>query len=172
MKAIIYTSNTGFTRKYAEMLGEMTMLPVYPLPEAKTRISPGSSVLYLGWLRAGAIQGYRQAAGRYDVRAACGVGISASEAQCKKLRASNKIPDSVPVFSLPGGFDLSGLHGIYRLMMLIMIKTVGKKLSAKPDRTPEEDTMMELLLHGGDCVSADNLQDVLKWYDGQAAQTS
>ena len=29
MKAIIYTSNTGFTRKYAQMLSEKLSLPAY-----------------------------------------------------------------------------------------------------------------------------------------------
>ena len=29
MKAVIYTSNTGFTRKYAQMLSEQLSLPAY-----------------------------------------------------------------------------------------------------------------------------------------------
>ena len=33
--AIVYTSNTGFTARYAAMLGERTALPVYSLDEAK-----------------------------------------------------------------------------------------------------------------------------------------
>ena len=35
MDAIVYTSNTGFTEKYAKMLGGKLFLPVYSLEEAK-----------------------------------------------------------------------------------------------------------------------------------------
>lgn len=35
MKAIVYISNTGHTKKYAELIGEKTGLPVYELSEAK-----------------------------------------------------------------------------------------------------------------------------------------
>ena len=37
------------------------------------------------------------------------------------------------------------LHGVYRLMMEIMVKTAGKGLAEKEDRTPEEDDMLEIL---------------------------
>lgn len=36
------------------------------------------------------------------------------------------------------------------------------------DRTAEEDSMLELLLHGGNYVSEDNLSAVLDWYAAQA----
>mgnify|MGYP003458752511 CR=1 FL=1 len=32
--AIVYTSNTGFTARYASLLGEETNLPVYSIKEA------------------------------------------------------------------------------------------------------------------------------------------
>ena len=34
IRAIVYTSHTGFTARYAGMLGEATGVPVYPLKEA------------------------------------------------------------------------------------------------------------------------------------------
>lgn len=33
--AIVYVSNTGYTKAYAQMLGNQTGLPVYPLEEAQ-----------------------------------------------------------------------------------------------------------------------------------------
>ena len=43
MKAVIYTSNTGFTRKYAQMLSEQLSLPAYNagLGEDKKLLSKG-----------------------------------------------------------------------------------------------------------------------------------
>lgn len=57
------------------------------------------------------------------------------------------------------------LHGVNKLMMKTMKATVGKGLSDKQDRTPEEDAMLELLLHGSNMVSADNLSAILCWYE-------
>lgn len=162
--AILYTSNTGFTRQYAQMLGGKLGLPVYPLQEAFSELPRGSSVIYLGWLMAGKVQGYAQAAKRYRIGAVCGVGMGATGSQIQDLRRANALPDSLPVFTMQGGFDMNRLRGIYKFMMTVMAKTAGKGLADKTDRTPEEDAMLELLLHGGSRVSEDNLKSVLEWY--------
>jgi hypothetical protein len=49
-------------------------------------------------------------------------------------------------------------------MMEIMVKTAGEGLANKPDRTPEEDDMLDMMFHGGNRVSIDNLGSVLDWY--------
>ena len=166
--SIVYTSNTGFTREYALLLGEKTGLPVYSLEEAGKCLAPGNTILYLGWLMAGKVQGYDKAMGRYHVAAVCGVGMGATGSQMQDLRKANAISASVPVFTLQGGFDIARLRGIYKLMMTIMIKTAGKGLSEKKDRTPDEDAMLELMLHGGSRVSEENLSAVRAWYRSEA----
>ena len=57
MKAIIYTSNTGFTRKYAQMLSEKLSLPAYNagLGEDKKSLSKSDDVIYMGWISANKI---------------------------------------------------------------------------------------------------------------------
>ena len=162
--AIVYTSNTGHTEQYAALLGNKTGLPVYPLDEAMRKLPPEESVIYLGWLMAGKVQGYKKAAGRWQVEAVCGVGMGATGSQMQDLRKANALPDSMPVFTLQGGFDITRLRGVYKLMMTVMLKTAGKGLEAKEDRTPDEDDMLDLLLHGGSRVSEDNLAAVLDWY--------
>ena len=162
--AIVYTSNTGYTRQYAQMLRDQTGLPVYSLEEATSKLPGGNCVIYLGWLMAGKVQGYAKAAKRYQIAAVCGVGMGATGSQMQDLRKANALPDSMPVFTLQGGFDMTRLHGIYKLMMTIMVKTAGKGLADKADRTPDEDAMLELMLHGGCCVSEENLTAVLDWY--------
>ena len=39
-----------------------------------------------------------------------------------------------------------------------------QKLEDKLDRSPEEDAMLDMLLHGGDYVREDNLAEILQWY--------
>lgn len=39
MDAIVYTSNTGSTKRYAELLSQMTGLPAFALGDAKDKLS-------------------------------------------------------------------------------------------------------------------------------------
>lgn len=48
MKAIIYTSNTGSTAEYAQLLGKELNLPVHSLQQAKNKVLSGSEIIYLG----------------------------------------------------------------------------------------------------------------------------
>lgn len=162
--AIVYTSNTGYTRQYAVLLGDKTGLPVYSLEEAAQTLAAGNSVIYLGWLMAGKVQGYAKAAKRYRVEAVCGVGMGTTGSQLEDVRKANALSDALPVFTLQGGFDITRLRGVYRLMMNVMSKTMGKALAEKQDRTADEDAMLDLLVHGGNCVSEENLAAVMAWY--------
>lgn len=163
--AIVYTSNTGYTAEYARLLGQGTGLPVYALSEAAEKLNSGAAIVYLGWLMAGKVQGYGKAAKRYSVCAVCGVGMGATGSQMEDVRKANALPAGLPLFTLQGGFDMAKLHGIYKFMMTVMAKTMGKRLAAKADRTAEEDRMLELLIHGGSCVREEHLKDVLAWYE-------
>lgn len=64
MNAIIYTTNTGSTEHYAKLLAQKTGLPAYSLAEAKKRVFAGAEVIYLGWIMAGSVKGYAEAAKR------------------------------------------------------------------------------------------------------------
>ena len=167
MNAIIYTTNTGSTERYARLLAQKTGLPAYSLAEAKKRVFAGAEVIYLGWIMAGSVKGYAEAAKRYRVRTVCGVGMGQTGTQTDSVRKKTAVPADIPLFTLQGNFDVKKLHGIYRPMMEIMVKTAGKGLAEKSDRTPEEDDMLDMMLHGGERVKAENLSAVLDWYSVQ-----
>ena len=162
-KAIVYTSNTGYTAQYAALLAKKTGLHAYAMNEALEKVPEGSAVIYMGWIMAGKIQGFITAAKHYRVTAVCGVGMGATGSQTQDLRRANALPSSMPVFTLQGGFDMARLRGVYKLMMTVMVKTAGKGLAEKQDRTPDEDAMLELMLHGGSRVSEENLAAVWEW---------
>ena len=167
MNAIIYTTNTGSTEHYAKLLAQKTGLPVYSLAEAKKRVFAGAEAIYLGWIMAGSVKGYAEAAKRYQVRAVCGVGMGQTGTQTDSVRKKSAVPAGIPLFTLQGNFDVKKLHGIYRLMMEIMVKTAGKGLAEKSDRSMEEDNMLDMMLHGGERVKEENLSTVLDWYSAQ-----
>ena len=164
MKAIIYTSNTGSTAEYAQLLGKELNLPVHSLQKAKNKVPAGSEIIYLGWIMAGGIKGYKKAAKLYKVCVVCGVGMGQTGTQLKELRDKNTIPQRIPLFTLQGNFDVNKLHGMYRMMMELMIRTAGKALAGKKDRTAEEDDMLDMMLRGGERVRRENLMEVLEWY--------
>lgn len=167
MNAIIYTTNTGSTERYARLLAQKTGLPAYSLAEAKKPVFAGAEVIYLGWIMAGSVKGYAEAAQRYRVRAVCGVGMGQTGTQTDSVRKKSAVPADIPLFTLQGNFDVKKLHGIYRPIMEIMVKTAGKSLAAKKDRTPEEDDMLDMMRCGGERVKAENLSAVLDWYSAQ-----
>ena len=167
MDAIIYTTNTGSAEKYARLLAQETGLPVYSFAEAKKQVFSEAKIIYLGWIMASSVKGYAEAAKRYRVCAVCGVGMGQTGTQTDSVRKKSAIPANIPLFTLQGNFDVKKLHGIYRPMMEIMVKTVGKRLAEKEDRTSEEDDMLDMMRCGGERVKAENLSAVLNWYSVQ-----
>ncbi len=161
MQAIVYTSNTGKTAEYAKLLGERISLPVYSLKEASKKLQKGSEIIYLGWLFASNIKGFKKAAKRYSVSAVCGVGLGDTGSQIENVRSIAKVPAETPLFTLQGGMDKSKLTGINKFM----IDMLTKGLLSKSNRTEEEEKMLALLEAGGHFVSEENLADVLAWYN-------
>ena len=164
LKAIVYTSNSGFTKHYAELLSKETGLAAYELDESKKKIDTGAEVIYMGWLMAGMIKGYKKAVKRYKVKAVCAVGMTQPK---DGLTADTKTKNNITnaeVFYLQGGLDMDRVHGIYKLMMKTMSKLIGGKLEAKTDKTQEDLETLEMLKKRVDKVSVENLSDVVKWY--------
>ena len=161
IKAIVYTSETGHTKGYAELLGERTDLPVYDLNTAVRELPKEAEIIYLGWLMAGSVKGYKKAVKCFAVKAVCGVGMAGGNSQITDIQRVNRLPEELPVFYLQGGFEMKKLHGIHKLMM----KTIRSGLNDKANRTAEEEDMRNLLKQGGNLVSADRLSEVLTWYN-------
>lgn len=159
MRAIVYTSKTGFTQKYAKMLSEKLGIPAYPLAGAEQHLKRGAKIIYCGWICASRVQGYRKAARHYRIEAVCGIGMCGIDEMTDEVRAATKIPENIPLFTLQGGLDLSRLRGIKRLT----IKMIAKGLSDQKSRTAQEERMLTLLRQGGDYVKEENLAAVLEW---------
>lgn len=137
--AIVYTSQTGFTARYAALLAERTGLPCRPLKEAAA-LPRGTAVIYLGWL--------------------CAVGMAA-EVEEAKLRRDNRL-EGVPLFYLRGGYAPEKLTGFYRAMMAPMARLVSRA----PAETEADRAMRDAFRDGGDWVSPERLAPVLAWLDG------
>lgn len=160
--AIIYTSATGFTARYAALLSQRADLPAYDLREPEGP-PPGSAVLFLGWLRAGKIQGLPRARNRYRVAAVCAVGMmEGSPADLAKTAAVNRL-ENTPHFYLRGGYAPEKLRGLSKAMMAPM----AFFLTRKPPANEAGRAAREALRHGADWVDPAALEPVLAWLRAQ-----
>jgi len=170
MTAIVYVSKTGFTEKYARLLAAETGLPLYRLEEAAGGLEKEADIIYLGWLKAGGIQGYRKAARLWQVRAVGAVGMAMpTEKTAGEIRERHQL-GQLPFVLLQGGFDLSRLFGLDRLVMRILTNMASKRLAEKPSLNDEERQTLDLMQNGGDLVSAEKLQPLLDWWKSGGSQ--
>lgn len=110
------------------MLGEQIGLPVYSLDEVNAQLSGGSPAIYLGWIHASHVKGYAKAAGRFDLRAVCAVGLCDTGTLITEVRKVTSIPEDIPLFTLQGGFDRSKLMEVY------FVQEIIAKLTTKDDK--------------------------------------
>lgn len=167
MKAIVYTSGTGFTQRYARLLSEMTGVPSYPLKEAKKTLPRDSEIFYMGWLMAGTVQGLAQAQDRYTIRGAAIVGISpqGNGELWTEAKINGGVSDGgARIFYLQGGYAPEKLPFFHRIMMRMMEKQVVKSITAKAEKTAGDLDMLDLFQHGGDRVDPERLTEIDGWF--------
>ena len=160
---VVYKSNTGYTKQYAKMLASKLDVPAYSLDEVP-ECHRGRDAVFLGWLFAGSIVGYKKAARLCRLRAVCGVGMSPpSQKLTDALRAKMGIPSSVGVFYLQGGFDMEKLSGPFKLVMKYKCREIAERLSLRAELSPEEQATYQMAHGEGSAVSEANLAEVLAY---------
>lgn len=156
MVSIVYVSNTGSSKKYAEILSEKTGYPCYPLSDCDTAV--GSDIVFIGWVMAGSLQGLSEARTKFGtLKAVVAVGMMKTESQDAALKEKNSI--SEPFFSLAGAFDIKKLSGMYKMMMSMMLKMIKGKMSESND--PQAKEAVKMFDEGFDMVSEENLGDLI-----------
>ena len=159
ISAIVYTSGTGHTRQYAQLLGLRSGLPVYALSEAERELTAGTAIVYLGWIHASHVKGFDRAAKRFSVQVVCGVGLCDTGTMLQEVRQATKLPERIPLFTLQGGINRKELRGMDKLLIAMLTKG----LAGKKDRAPQYDRMLTLLQTDASYVSEENLSGILEW---------
>ena len=159
---IVYVTNTGSTKQYAEMLSEKTGFEAVSLGEAVKSLAADDEIIFMGWVMAGTIQGLKEAREAFgNIKAVCAVGMSKSEKNTAELIEKNGITEKL--FSLQGNFHIDSLKGMYKMMMGMMLKMLKGKLKENPQ--PDADKIVAAIENGIDCVSEKNLEELLGWLD-------
>ena len=149
---IVYRSNTGFTREYAEMLGKTEKMKVF----------------FMGPLMAGHITGVDQAVKRFQVKGVCGVGMSpASQQTLDTLAKANYVPDA-PIFYLQGGWAPKKVGWIKRRMVNMVTRSMRQSLRDKGSRrTPEEQRQLDFFEKGRSLLAFEHLEAIRAWMKDQ-----
>lgn len=163
IKAIVYKSNTGFTKEYAQLLSKEVGIPAYDLKEAKKKVANNEEIMYMGWVMAGTIKSFKKAVKKYSIKGVCAVGMSMpiEEQNTDIIQKNNLNKDEF--FYLQGGFDMEKLTGIYKFMMKSMQATIQKGLEEKENKTEQDLQTLEMMKGRVNYVSIENLKEVIEF---------
>lgn len=159
MATIIYCSNAGSAKRYAELLSEKTGIPCVDIKNMST-VNADEEIIFISWIMAGAIQGINEVREVFgSIKAICGVGMMKSEKATEDTKAKNAVTE--PYFFLTGDFDINKLTGMYKMMMGMMLRMMKSKL--KEEENGAE--MLSLLENGIKGFDEKELDAVIEFLD-------
>ncbi len=166
ISAVVYSSCTGSCKRYAETAAAALHVPAYEV--GKCPALSGREVVFVGWLMAGHLQGYKAVAAKADVKTVVQVGMAPVTADSENgCREKNGISPDTKVFCLQGAFHLNALPLPMRAAMVLMNKSIAKRLHAKAAQGPlneqEQATLHMAETGDGDPASWDGIQAVVDW---------
>lgn len=145
---VIYNSQTGFTKRYAQWIAEATGADCLELSEAKKKsMATYEAIIFGGWACAGGISKLSWFKNNIDkwsdkkLIAFCVGGSPIDNPEIEPALKQNFKESElkkVNVFYCPGGFNYEKMSAPSKLMMKIFIKT----LKAKKNKTEEEEEVM------------------------------
>lgn len=164
---VIYNSQTGFTRRYAEWIAEAAGADCFELTEAKKKsMDEYDAIIFGGWACAGGISKLSWFKGNIDkwsgkkLIAFC-VGGSPIEnpeiEQALRQNFNDAQWEKVNVFYCPGGFNYEKMSAASKLMMKMFIKT----LKAKKNKTEEEEIMVKMIASSYDISDKKYIDPIL-----------
>ena len=153
IKAIIYKSKTGHTKKYAEMLGEKLNMPFYEIKEAEKELNRNDEIIYLGWVCATRIVGSNKVLKKYKVNCCGAVGAyPKTDENVQNIKNANNI--KIPLFYMQGGIDYTKLNKIYKKLL----QAIGKTIQNSSDNVDKE--IVEMFEKGKSFVCEENLKEI------------
>lgn len=165
---IIYGSQYGSTKRYAEKLAEMTGIDAIGYSKAKN-VGDYDRVVYMGGIFAGGVLGLKKTASKMNPRqelviATVGVTDPQESAYFESIRKSIKgqlpegLYDEEKVFHLRGAIDYSHLSFGHNLMMKMFHSMMLKK--PESERTADAKAMLETYGQQVDFVDFNALQPI------------
>lgn len=168
---VIYNSQTGFTKRYAQWIAEAAGADCLELSAAKKKdLTAYEAIIYGGWACAGSISKISWFKSNIDKWAdkkliAFCVGASPIENPEIEPGLKKNFDESqlkkVSVFYCPGGFNYEKMSAPSKLMMKMFIKA----LKAKKNKTEEEQQMIKMISASYDISDKKYIEPILECYE-------
>lgn len=165
---VIYNSQTGFTKRYAEWIAEAAGADCLELAAAKKKnLDAYGAIVFGGWACAGSISKLswlKNNAGKWTDKKLivfCVGGSPIDNPEIEQfLKRNLKEPEfrNVHAFYCPGGFNYEKMSAPSRLMMKMFIKT----LQAKKDKTEAEQVMVKMISSSYDISDKKYIEPILQ----------
>ncbi len=165
---VIYNSQTGFTKRYAEWIAEATGADCLELSAAKKKdMTAYEAIIFGGWACAGSISKISWFKGNIDkwadkkliVFCVGGSPIDNPEIeQALKQNFQESDLKKVSVFYCPGGFNYEKMSTPSRLMMKMFVKM----LKVKKNKTQEEQVMIKMISSSYDISDKKYIEPILE----------
>ena len=151
---IVYGSNYGTTKQYANELSRRTNMKVISFKKVNQQINDYDNIIYLGGLYAGGVLGMSKTLKKLNNISnkkilIATVGLSDPTDEVNKNNIRNNIKNQIPkevlekakIFHLRGGIDYSKLNFAHKTMMKLLYNAV--KNLPKEKLTAEDRAMIE-----------------------------
>ena len=154
---IVYCSNTGFTKQYAQILANKLNAECIDLHDIKKYNIKDEEIIFLGWLFAGVIMGLNKVR-NYNLKCIIAVGISVPTDEYKNgLIKSNKIENKNYFFYVQGGINYTKLKSVKKILLKAVASNIIK------ENKKENASIMGILKNGGSLVKEENLNDIIEY---------
>lgn len=164
---VIFNSQTGFTKRYAQWIAEETGADCFALSHAKKKnLNEYDTIVFGGWACAGGISklgwfksNMDQWAGKKLVVFCVGASPMESPDIEPALRKNFDAAqwEKVAVFYCPGGFNYDKMSVTSKLMMKMMISS----LKAKKNKTKEDEIMIQMISSSYDISDRKYIEPIL-----------
>ena len=173
---IIYTSQTGFTKKYAEWLSERMKADIYELKDVQKKddafFDEYQAIVYGGWAMAGKIvkvNWFLEKADSWKEKrlAVFCVGGSPNENPEVEKMLQSMLTDGqkkyIRAFYCQGGFNYEKMNTASRLAMKMFVSALKKK----KDPTEDEKIMVKMISESYDISDIKFIEPIAEYLGGE-----
>lgn len=157
---IVFNTNTGTTKKYAEALAAKLDCEAVPFAKAG---EVSDEVIFMSWVQMGEIQLLPEARERFSIKAVAAVGVMSLDEKSKaEVIEKNAVTEQF--FLLPGVFSVDRLSGMYKMLMKMGLSMMKQK--AKASGNPDDMKAFAVFEKGIDLYDESALDAVVNALKG------
>lgn len=158
MVTVVYNTQGGTSKRYAEWLAEGINAECIDFKDAMANLAPGTEVIFVGWRAGPMVVPYKPVSEKFKVIAV--VAVALHEKTDKDIAWIKNKCGIENLFYVRGGMDRSKLSGKQKFFLgIINIKMILF------NHSEEDKRVRQVMNKGGDFSSRDQIQPVIDWYN-------